>query len=122
MGHGIGFQAQRSDYPYKMFLQDVINDCREGLILSEDGCLLRSEWRAYVIDRSGAKGTRDNRVVLTKCARDGGSDGIEIIFDPRGNNLAVWNGRVRDEEPEILGGSNLVVSPFFSWVCATKHL
>ena len=39
----------------KMFLQDVINNFQEGLILPEDGCLLRSEWRAYVIDRSGVK-------------------------------------------------------------------
>ena len=106
----------------KMFLQDVINDCQEGFILLEDGCLLRSEWRAHVIDQSGVKGTRDNRVVLSKCAGDGGSDGIEIIFDPRGYDLAVWNGGIRDEELEILRGFNLVVLPFFSWVCATEHL
>ena len=83
---------------------------------------MRSEWRAYIINQSGAKGMRDNRVVLSKCARDRGSDGIEIIFDPRGYDLVAWNGRVRDEEPEILGVPNLIVSPFFSWVCATEHL
>ena len=65
---------------------------------------------------------RDNRVVLSKCAEDGGSNGIEIIFDPRGDDLVAWNGRVRDEEPEILGVPNLIVSPFFSWVCTTEHL
>ena len=62
----------------------------------------------------------DNWVVLAKSTGDAGPDWIEVIFDPGGNDLAVWNGWVRDQELEILRLSDRVVFPIFAWVCATE--
>jgi hypothetical protein len=56
----------------------------------------------------------DDQVVLAKSTGDAGPDWIEVVLDPGGNYLAVWNGWVRDQELEILGCTDLVIFPFFS--------
>jgi hypothetical protein len=62
----------------------------------------------------------DDWVVLAKSTRDAGPDWIEVIFDPGGNNLAVRNGRVWDQELEVLGFADLVIFLIFAWVCTTE--
>jgi hypothetical protein len=73
----------------EVLLHYVINNVRKGVILPEDGYLFWSEQRAWVVHRSRMEQACDDWVVFAKCARDGGSDRIKIIFDPRGNDLAV---------------------------------
>ena len=71
----------------EVLLHYVINNVRKEVILPEDGCLFWSEQRAWVVHRSGMEQACDDWVVFAKCAGDRGSDRIEIIFDPRGNDL-----------------------------------
>ena len=105
----------------EVFLQDVINDFRKGLILLEDGGLLRREHRAYIIHRSGAKWAVDYWMVFAEGTGDGGPDRVHVIPNPRGDNLAARHSRIGNQEPEILRQSDLVIVPSIFRTRATEY-
>ena len=50
-------------------------------------------------------------MVFAEGTGDGGSDRVHVVTDPGGDDLATWHCRIRDQEPKILGRSDLVVVP-----------
>jgi hypothetical protein len=68
----------------------------KDFVLTEDGGLIQGEQRAYVVHWQWLEQTRDDWVVLAKSTRDARPDWIEVILDLGGNDLAAWNGWVRD--------------------------
>jgi hypothetical protein len=87
----------------------------------EDSSLFQGEQRISIVHWQWPEQTCDDWVVLAKSTGDAGPNWIKVVFDPGGNNLAAWDGWVRDQEPEILRFADLIVFPFFSWVCATEY-
>jgi hypothetical protein len=58
--------------------------------------------------------------MLAEGAGDRGPDWVEIVFDPGGDNLMVWNGWIWDKEPKILGGACGIIGSFISRMRATE--